>query len=181
MKRIFAGMALWAIIFLIGTIVLGFKIHGVQERMGWHIQVALGTGFGIILLHSVLFVHLLGTGLGVKRAVFEHRIPDEQIVQALWQLKMRAYPPAFFCMALTIMVAVGGGAAQAGGLSPMIHRLMAFALVVANLITIPVELRVIVENTALVRDVEGQIERKSQDSLKAQTAEPSGMNSIPES
>ncbi|MDF1664038.1 MAG: hypothetical protein P1V97_19875 [Planctomycetota bacterium] len=157
MIRIFAGLSMWAMLFLIATITLGFMVKGGEETW-WHIQVALGTAVGITLLHSIVFVHLLGTGLGVKRATFEHKIPDEPIVQALWKLKMRAYPPAFFCMALTIMVAVGGGAVQQDKLDPFIHQLMAFALLAVNLITIPIEFKVINENTALMRDVEAQIE-----------------------
>jgi hypothetical protein len=175
MKRIYAGMAMWAMIFLIGTMVLGLMIHKPGSvRMGWHIQVALGTAVGIILIHSVIFVHLLGTGLGVKRAVFEHKIPDEPIVQALWKMKMTAYPPAFFCMAVTIMVAVGGGAVQTGGLDPIIHRYMSIALLVVNLITIPIEIKVINQNTDLIRQVENIIEAKSgpsTDSVSASQAE----------
>lgn len=160
MIRIFAGLAMWAMIFLIATIVLGFMVQGGEETW-WHIQIALGTAVGITLLHSIVFVHLLGTGLGVKRAVFEHKIPDEPIVQALWKLKMRAYPPAFFCMALTIMVAVGGGAVQQVKLDPVYHMAMAFALLIANLITIPIEFKVINENTDLMRDIEARIDSQS--------------------
>lgn len=171
MNRIFAGLSMWAMLFLLATIVLGFMVKGGEETW-WHIQIALGTAVGITLLHSIVFVHLLGTGLGVKRATFEHKIPDEPIVQALWKLKMRAYPPAFFCMALTIMVSVGGGAVQQAKLDPVVHQVMAFALLVANLITIPIEFKVINENTVLMREVEAQIEDQPTKATAASQAQP---------
>lgn len=154
MKNIFAGLGLWGVVFIIGSIIFGLSVPNHGEQTGLHIQTGLFTACFVVMLHCLVFIHLLGTGLGVKRAVFEHRLPEEKYVQALWKLKMRAFPPAFLCMVLMIMTAVMGGAAQTGNVSPMVHRVAAFVVLLANFITIPIEIRVISENHELMYEVE---------------------------
>ena len=51
-----------------------------------------------MLLHCTIFIHLLGTGLGVKKVLFEQGLPEQERVALLREFKMSAYPVAFFCM-----------------------------------------------------------------------------------
>lgn len=156
MKNIFAGLSLWAGVFLLTTIVLGYQASS-GTSLSWHIKAGLFTAVFFVLLHCLVFVHLLGTGLGVKRAAFEHKLEEGPIVRRLWALKMRAFPPAFFCMALVIMLAVAGGAVQSQVLPVSVHRWLAYIVLGLNLVTIPIEVKVMGDNLALMEEVESRI------------------------
>ena len=124
--------------------------------VGIRITSVVSSSFFFVLLHSIVFVHLLGTGLGVKRVLFEHKLPAEAVVRRLWRCKMIAYPPAFSCMVLTIMTAVFGGYLEREGAGSL-HFILAVVLLLANIATIWVEIRMIDENTGIIRDVESSL------------------------
>lgn len=157
MKNIFAGLSLWAVLFLLGTMGVGFSVAGTNEMLGWHIKAGLFTAVFLVLLHCLVFIHLLGTGLGVKRAVFEHKLPEGDIIRQLWKLKMRAFPPAFSCMVLVIALSVLGGAVQNNNISVEAHRYFAIFVLLANLVTIPIEVRVLGDNLELMQTVDDEI------------------------
>lgn len=171
MRRIFMGMAVWALILLIVSVAMGSLVPPEAGKpLRWHMVVGLFTAFYVILLHSIVFVHLLGTGLGVKRALFEHRLPQDDIIRRLWTCKMAAYPPAFAVMVLTIMTAVGGGAVQAKALDSVWHALLAMSLIVANVLVFPIELKQIDANAEVMAEVEAQIAASAQPATATETA-----------
>lgn len=159
MRNIFLGMSVWGFLFLIGSGVLGWlSAHSDASYREWHLDWGLLTAGYHILLHSIIFVHMLGTGLGVKRAVAEHRLPEEPIFGKLRVYKMKVFPPAFACMVITIMTAVAGGAVLTEALSSPVHRYLGIGLLVANLVTVPIELRIIDKKARLMDEVEALIQ-----------------------
>jgi hypothetical protein len=100
----------------------------------------------------------VGDGAGCEAGgPFEHKLEEGPIVRRLWALKMRAFPPAFFCMALVIMLAVAGGAVQSQVLPVSVHRWLAYIVLGLNLVTIPIEVKVMGDNLALMEEVESRI------------------------
>lgn len=157
MKHLFAGLSLWALLFLLATIGVGFAVTGTNNMLAWHIKTGLFTAVFLVMLHCLVFIHLLGTGLGVKRAVFEHKLPEGEIIRQLWKLKMRAFPPAFSCMVLVIAVSVLGGAVQNNAMAVETHRYLAIFVLLAHLVTIPIEVHVLGDNLTLMQAVDEAI------------------------
>src|ERR1700691_1921001 len=125
MKRIYLALGVYSIVFFLVVAALGLWLHqgGGARFKDWHVVAGLFTAIFICFVHSLIFIHLLGTGLGIKRAIDEHKL-GEGPKQDLYRFKMRAFPPAFASMLATIATAVLGGAALTGS-SPTAHLVLA--------------------------------------------------------
>src|SRR5947209_1742251 len=112
MKRIYLALGIYSTIFFVAVAVLGVRLHDTQDPTwrDWHVRGGLFVAIFICFVHSTVFIHLLGTGLGMKRAMEEHKLPTDARAE-LYRFKMRAFPPAFASMVATIVTAVLGGLA----------------------------------------------------------------------
>ena len=157
MKRIYLALGVYSTIFFLGAMFLGLELHwtGGEAWKSWHLRVGLFVAIFVCFVHSLVFIHLLGTGLGVKRAIEEHKL-DESTKSLLHRFKMRAFPPAFGSMVATIATAVLGGATLTGS-SPTAHLVLAVIALVANVVTFPWVVKQLGENERVLRAVEQQL------------------------
>jgi len=157
MKRIYLALAVYSTLFFVGTIALGLALHatGSETWKFWHLRVGLFVAIFICFVHSLIFIHLLGTGLGIKRAIDEHKL-GEGPKQDLYRFKMRAFPPAMASMLATIATAVLGGAALTGS-SATPHLVLAIVALVANVLTFPWVVKQLGENERVLREVEKEL------------------------
>lgn len=164
MRRIYLALGVYAVLFMAAEGGLGWALARGLVAPSWrraHVIAGLFVAIFICLVHSFVFIHLLGTGLGVKRAIDEHGL-DPAPKKALYAFKMRAFPPAFLCMAAAILTAVTGGAALAGSAGTTAHLVLAAASLVANAVTFPVVACALGENEALLRQVEAALAARTQ-------------------
>ncbi len=170
MKRIYLGLAVYSTVFLLGTIALGLHVHATEDAKlkSWHVLAGLFVAIFICFVHSLVFIHLLGTGLGIKRAIEEHKLSPGARAE-IYRVKMRAFPPAFGSMVATIATAVLGGSALTGG-SPTVHLALALAALVANVVTFPWVVKQLGHNERILRAVEAEL---------AAATDPGGAGSPP--
>ena len=161
MKRIYTALAIYSTLFFAGAIWLGLRLHATQgdSWKWWHLRAGLFVAIFVCFVHSLVFIHLLGTGLGIKRAIDELKL-DEGAKGELYRFKMRAFPPAFACMVATIATAVLGGSALTGG-SPTAHLVLAVVALVANVVTFPYVVKQLGENERVLRRVEAEMAAKT--------------------
>jgi hypothetical protein len=161
MKRIYLALGIYSALFLLGTAYMGWKLHESQDPgwKSWHLQAGVFTAIFLCFVHSLVFIHLLGTGLGIKRAIDEHGL-DEARKRDLHRFKMRAFPPAMGTAIASIATAVLGGAALNGG-SAHAHLALATVALVAHVFTVPVVVRQLGENETLLRSIEAQVAVKA--------------------
>src|SRR5579871_5687845 len=116
MKRIYLALCVYGTAFFLGAAYLGWRFHSGApgDARDWHIRAGLFAAMFLVFVHSLVFIHLLGTGLGAKRAIEEHGLPEDAKAD-LYRFKMRAFPPAMASMLAVIATAVLGGAALTGG------------------------------------------------------------------
>jgi hypothetical protein len=154
MKRIYLALGVYSMVFFLAAAFLGWKLHETQDPgwKSWHLQGGLFVAIFVCFVHSLIFIHLLGTGLGMKRAIDENGLPDDAKAD-LYRFKMRAFPPAFASMAATIATAVAGGVALNGG-GVTGHAVLAAVALAANLATFPIVVRQLGENEVVLRRVE---------------------------
>lgn len=162
MKRIYLALAIYSTIFFLAAIGLGLELHATQAATWkyWHLRVGLFVAIFVCFVQSLIFIHLLGTGLGIKRAIDEHRLPEGPKAD-LYRFKMRAFPPAFASMVATIATAVLGGAALTGS-SPVPHFVLAIVALIANVSTFPWVVKQLGENERVLREVERQVAASAQ-------------------
>jgi hypothetical protein len=162
-KRIYLALAIYSTVFFLAAAYMGLRLHETQldSWKWWHLRAGLFVAIFICFVHSLVFIHLLGTGLGIKRAIDEHKLPEGAKAD-IYRFKMRAFPPAFASMVATIVTAVLGGAALTGG-SPTAHLVLSIVALVVNLVTFPWVVRQLASNEATLREVEKALAAKTQE------------------
>jgi hypothetical protein len=163
LKRIYLALAVYSTIFFLGAAYMGLRLHETQAEPWkyWHLRAGLFVAIFVCFVHSLVFIHLLGTGLGIKRAIDEHKLPEGAKAD-IYRFKMRSFPPAFASMVATIVTAVLGGAALTGG-SPIPHLVLAIVALVVNLLTFPWVVKQLGANEKVLREVEQALVAKTQE------------------
>jgi hypothetical protein len=172
MKRIYSALAVYSVLFFAGAGYLGWRLHETQAEpwKSYHLQAGVFAAIWICFVHSLIFIHLLGTGLGIKRAIDEHGL-DEAKKRDLHRFKMRAFPPAMASMVATIATAVLGGAAIGGG-SVHLHLAFVGIALVVNLLTFPIVIPQLAQNERLLRAIESEVAAKEQLARERASAPP---------
>lgn len=169
MHRIFAGMAFWAVVSMVGEGLLGVltkRYHpgpmGFNPSLvGWHLALGVFVGIYVSILQVMVMFHFIGSGKEIKQAV-EVVGGDADVVRRLRRMKMQVMPAATFAPLLVGSgVILGGGAhTQALGSWAWIHWALSAAGLLLNLYAFPIEYRCLVANVELLREVDEKIRRE---------------------
>src|SRR5205085_12104869 len=108
MHRIFAGMAGWAVIFMLGEGVLGVftkRFHpgpmGFNPALvGWHLALGVFVGIYVSILQVMVMFHFIGSGKEIKQAIAVVG-GDSDVIKRLRRMKMLVMPAATFAPILT--------------------------------------------------------------------------------
>ncbi|MFQ5750150.1 MAG: hypothetical protein ACE5H3_11950 [Planctomycetota bacterium] len=151
MSSIFAVLIGAGLAGLLAAVWSGLTGMGTLEAsdLGLHRRLALAGAILAVLVHSVVFVYMIGTGRAIKDATGDFGI-DPLLYQEHIALKWRAAPWALACTVLLAATAVLGGVAESGGVWKWIHPLAAVLTLLVNLGGFPAEFRAIRDNGALL-------------------------------
>ncbi len=159
MTRIFLGLVFWNIVLFAAAIGVGLT----HQPPAWQFGLGALAGIYTCLVHSIVLMHFLGSGKGIKEAVATYRLPDDPQTgygRRTRRFKARTSPVATFSC-LFIMVAVWlGGWLQTSPHNPAArqwHRWFSWFAVAYNLYAFWVEYRAIRENTAVIREINARI------------------------
>ncbi len=158
MRIIFLGLAFWNSIFFAVTICFGLM----QDRVV-HFTAGLITAIFTCLTHSIVMIHFMGTGKGIKEAVESYSLPNDPqtgYVRRTRQFKARTSGLATLAPILIIVTAWLGAAHDTGHMGVAWHAALALLAVAFNLYAFVVEYRVITENTAMLREINRRIAEK---------------------
>ena len=156
MGKIFVGLVFWNIVLFAVTIGLGVRHYSAH----WQHQAAgVLTGIYTCLTHSIVLMHFMGSGKGIKEAVETHNLPVDY-ARRTRKFKARTSGLATFSCLLTIIAVWVGGAKDVGLSKGMAHAWLAYATVALNLYSFWVEYRVIQENTQMIREIDARIAGK---------------------
>ena len=162
MHRIFAGMAIWAVIFLVGEGVLGYVTrHHNPELIGWNMIGGIFVGIYICILHIMVMFHFIGSGKEIKEAT---RIlgGDSEVVRRVSKFKQQVFPYATFAPIVVGAAVILGGEAQMNvwGIGGWLHWTVGIGGLVLNLVAFPIEYRALKANLELLREVDEKIKRE---------------------
>ncbi len=164
MHRIFAGMAVWATIFLVGEMVLGLTLaHTDVDKQGmltWHMLLGVFVGIYICILHVMIMFHFIGSGKEVKQAIAVLG-GDAEVIQRLRRFKMLVFPAATFAPILVGASVILGGGAHTGALPGWIHWSLGLAGLALNLYAFPIQYRALVANLELLHEVDERLKNEA--------------------
>jgi len=162
MHRIFAGMAIWASVFMAAQVGLGLAARRFGLNvMGLHLVLGVLLGIYLSLLHVMVMFHFIGSGKEMKEAMAVLG-EDADLVQRLRRLKMVVSPLATFAPLLFAAgVIVGGGAhTKALGDWAWIHWAIGGAGVALNVYSFPIEYRALLTNLEILREIDERLRRE---------------------
>jgi hypothetical protein len=160
MGKIFIGLVFWNVVLFATAIWLGVAHRSAHWQ---HQGVGVLTGIYTCLVHSIVMMHFMGSGKGIKEAVETHNLPNDPqtgYTRRSRKLHARASAMATLSSILIIVSVWLGGAKDVGILKGMTHAWFAYAVVAFNLYSFWVEHRVIKENTAIIREIDARIGNK---------------------
>ncbi|MBI5395481.1 MAG: hypothetical protein HZA91_09325 [Verrucomicrobia bacterium] len=106
MTAIFIGLVSWNTTFFAVTLWLALTGNP------WHWAAGLVTGVFTLLVHSIVFMHFIGTGKGIKESVESYDLPNDPqtgYVRRTKKLKARVFPHATFAsLAIIAAIWLGG-------------------------------------------------------------------------
>ncbi len=164
MHRIFLGLAvtdgsLLAAAFVFGLIASGEPRGPGELWHGVHFLLGLLTTMMTLLVHSIVFTYLLGTGKWVKEVVRVYRLPGWVEAQAI-KNKRKAFPFEFLGMLLIGATAWLGAAADTrANFEPLWHLGLAGVALTFNLGAFALEYVLIVSQARLLLEVKDQADR----------------------
>jgi hypothetical protein len=162
MHRIFAGMAIWAVIFFVAEGVLGVLTKRVSPGLvGIHMMFGVFVGIYVCILQVMVMFHFIGSGKEIKQAI-EVVGGDAEVVKRIRRMKMQVMPAATFAPLLVGAGVILGGGAHTGALGSWawLHWGLTAAGMALNLWAFPIEYRCLVANLELLREVDERIKRE---------------------
>jgi hypothetical protein len=136
------------IIGLVTTAVFGLRDADVSR----HISFGIFSTMVTLLAHSMIMFYLIGKGKAVKDAMVEGGLQGE-----FYGRIARARKPVFstgtLAMAVTIVAAILGASVDTGVSPPIVHGMIAYGALAANLAAAKVELDAIAEASLVVDEV----------------------------
>ena len=136
------------IIGLVVTVVFGLSGFDVSR----HISFGIFSTMVTLLAHSMMMFYLIGKGKAVKDAMVEGGLQGN-----FYSRIARARKPVFssgtLAMAVTIVAAVLGASADTGALPVIVHGMIAYGAVAANVAAAKIEIDAIGEASRVVNEV----------------------------
>jgi hypothetical protein len=156
MRVIFLGLAFWNVVLFAVTIGLALT----HQSAHWQHQ-AMGvlTGIYTCLTHSIVMMHFMGSGKGIKEAVETHNLPDDYARRTRRFKAQTSGHATLCCLAIIATVWLGGwmDTHKANVAAHRWHMWFALTTIAYNLYAFWVEYKVIAENTAMIREIDAKI------------------------
>ena len=144
---------LLGLIGLVTTAVFGLRGTDISRHISYGIFSTLITLFA----HSMMMFYLIGKGKSVKDAMAEHSVTGDY-----YRRIVAARKPVFsigtVAMTVTMVTAIIGASVDTGVLPPMVHAMIAYGAIFANLAAAKIEIAALAASTRIVDEVNGQIQ-----------------------
>jgi hypothetical protein len=142
---------------LAAAAVMGYLLQGpVGPAMSRHVLVALASCLLLLFSHCWIMFYLIGTGKAIKDAVKEFGL-EQRLVEETKRFKNVSYPWLMLAMGAAMATFILGGGAATGSLPVWVHHVLFFVTLASQGRALQLERRVLVENEALMADVDRRL------------------------
>jgi hypothetical protein len=138
---------------LVATIVFGLRGTDVPRHIAFGIFSTMVT----LLAHSMMMFYLIGKGKAVKDAMKEHNVAGDYH-QRISAARRPVFSIGMLAMAVTMAAAILGASVDTGVLPPMVHAMIAYGALAANLAALRTEVAALVASSRIVDEVNRLVE-----------------------
>ena len=117
-----------------------------------HISFGIFSSMVMLLAHSMMMFYLIGKGKAVKDALKEHSITGDYY-QRIGAARKPVFSIGMLAMAVTMVAAIMGASVDTGVLPPMVHAMIAYGAVAANLAALKTEISALITSSRVVDEV----------------------------
>jgi hypothetical protein len=148
LTAVFVGLA-----GLVATAVFGLRGTDISRHISYGIFSTMIT----LLAHSMMMFYLIGKGKAVKDAMAEHSVAGDYY-RRIAVARKPVFGVATLAMAVTMVTAILGASVDTGVLPPIVHAMIAYGAIAANLAAAKTEIGALIESTRIVDEVNRHIE-----------------------
>jgi hypothetical protein len=148
---------------LLTAVALGTLGQGVTAVIGLlgtniarHITFGIFSTMVTLLAHSMMMFYLIGKGKAVKDAMAEGGLTGDYF-RRIALARKPVFSIGTLAMALTMVTALLGASVDTGVLPPIVHAMIAYAAVTANLMAAKIEIDALGESSRVVDEVNRQL------------------------
>ena len=138
----------------LGTLGLGaaavFGLLGTD--LSRHITVGIFSTMITLLAHSMMMFYLIGKGKAVKDAMAEGGLTGDYF-RRIANARKPVFSIGTLAMAVTMATAILGASVDTGVLPPIVHGMIAYAAIIANLAAAKIEIDALGESSRVVGEV----------------------------
>jgi uncharacterized protein (DUF1786 family) len=138
---------------LVTTAVFGLRGTDISRHISFGIFSTLVTLFA----HSMMMFYLIGKGKSVKDAMAEHNVTGDYY-RRIAAARKPVFSIGTLAMAVTMVTAILGASVDTGVLPPMVHAMIAYGAIIANLAAAKIEIGALIESTRIVDEVNRHIQ-----------------------
>ena len=172
MHGLYTGLALWNVLLLGATAVLGVLTgEGLPVDPGVHRFFGLFTAFFTIAVQSILVTHFIGSMKWIQQVGPTAGVDDTKRARTAW-IRGRMFPTVIGAMLVTVGAAILGGGARDGFLGLSLHAVFALAAFPLNVLALRWGREALAANRARLKDFEQRaLERQAQGLVSAPEVE----------
>jgi hypothetical protein len=137
-----------ALVGLVATTILGLRGTDISR----HILFGFFSTLLMLLAHSMMMFYLIGKGKAVKDAMAEHGVGGDYY-RRIALARKPVFTSGTLAMALTIVAAILGASVDVRVMPPIVHGMIAYGAIAANVAAIKIELDALTESARVVDEV----------------------------
>jgi hypothetical protein len=144
---------------LISSVLIGLAGLGTTAVFGLrgtdvsrHISYGIFSTMVTLLAHSMMMFYLIGKGKAVKDAMAEHNVTGD-FYRRIGAARKPVFSIGTLAMAVTMITAILGASVDTGVLPPIVHAMLAYGAIAANLAAVRTELVALAESSRIVDEV----------------------------
>jgi hypothetical protein len=133
---------------LVAAAVLGLRGTDVSR----HIAFGFFSTMVMILAHSMMMFYLIGKGKAVKDAMAENSLTGDYY-RRIALARKPVFSVGTLAMGVTMAAAIIGASVDTGVMPPVVHAMVAYGAIVANLAAVKIEIDALTESSRAVDEV----------------------------
>ena len=152
------AQALLTGVFLALTGIVTTAIFGLRGTdISRHISYGIFSTLLALFAHSMMMFYLIGKGKSVKDAMTEHQVTGD-FYQRIAAARKPVFSIGTIAMAVTMVTAILGASVDTGVLPPIVHAMIAYGAIAANLAAAKIEIAALGASSRIVDEVNRQIQ-----------------------
>ncbi len=133
---------------LVAAAVLGLRGTDISR----HVSFGFFSTMVLFLAHSMMMFYLIGKGKAVKEAMAENNLTGDYF-RRIVAARKPVFSIGTLAMGVTMVAAIVGASVDTGVMPPIVHAMIAYGAIAANLAAMKIEIDALTESARVADDV----------------------------